>query len=154
MGMSDSILEKLSGRRRVVLDTMLFIYLFEDDGRYADIVERIFSFMFQEKFSGLISPVTLAELMVKPVQAGNIEIAEKYRNAVLSIPNAERLPINDEVAFLAGALRGKYRLPLPDILQAASAIYYSSGKPTMISNDKALLKLAPELDVLILDKML
>lgn len=151
--MPESILKRLKGKENVLLDTMLFIYLFEGDEKYADVVEKIIALANEKVFSAIISPISAAEILVKPVRLGEVAIADKYRNVLCNIPNIKNVPLNFEIAFLAGSLRGKYELPLPDMFQAATAIYHSK-LPAIITNDKALKKLAGELDVYILDEFI
>ena len=151
--MSESILKKLKGRENVLLDTMLFIYLFEGDGKYADLVEKIIDLANEKAFSAIVSPISAAEILVKPVRLGETAIADKYRSVLCNIPNVKSVPLNFEIAFLAGSLRGKYGLPIPDMFQAATAIYHSKS-PAIFTNDKALKRLAEELDVYILDEFI
>lgn len=151
--MPESILKKLKGRENVLLDTMLFIYLFEGDEKYTDVVEKIIDLANEKVFSAIISPISAAEILVKPVRLGETAIADKYRNVLCNIPNIKNVPLNFEIAFLAGSLRGKYGLPLPDMFQAATAIYHSK-LPAIITNDKALKRLAEELDVYVLDEFI
>jgi predicted nucleic acid-binding protein len=50
---------------------------------------------------------------------------------------------------VAGALRAKYRLPLPDMLQAACAIQHGAA---LITNDKAL-HAVTEIPIVSLDEL-
>jgi predicted nucleic acid-binding protein len=121
--MSERILKKLKGRENVLLDTMLFIYLFEDDGKYANAVEKIMDMANEKIFSAIISPISAAEILVKPVRLGETAIADKYRGVLCNIPNVKNVPLN-----------------------------YHSKLPSIITNDKALKRLSKELDVFILDE--
>ena len=70
--------------------------------------------------------------------------------AIRSLPNVVLARIDEEIAFMAGALRAKYRLPLPDMLQVAVALSFPAR--TLITNDRALRKVK-EVRVLLLDEL-
>lgn len=142
---------ELRGRRGVVLDTMLWIYLFEDHPKYSDACSRLVQEAESGTFSGVITPVTAAEILVKPLQQRRSNIAERYRMALGNLVNISLSPVDGEVGFMAGALRAKYGLPLPDVLQAAMAMRHTPS--TLITNDKALKKIV-EVKVMLLDELL
>jgi predicted nucleic acid-binding protein len=140
---------RLKGRSGVVLDTMVFIYLFEDDTRYAPACEYIADKLHEGAFHGTITPITTAEILVKPLLEKRTDIAEQYQSALQAMPNLTHMTIDDHLGAMAGALRAKYRHPLPDMFQAAAAL--RAEKPTLITNDKALKKVT-ELDVILLEE--
>jgi len=49
---------------------------------------------------------------------------------------------------MAGALRARYRMPLPDMMQVAAALAHE--RPAIVTRDKALRKVE-EVDVFLLD---
>ncbi len=55
-----------------------------------------------------------------------------------------------EVGWMAGALRAKYKLPLPDMIQAAFAL--QSARPSLLTNDRTLRRVE-EVDVFLLDDL-
>ena len=117
----------LDGRRGVVIDTMVFIYLFEDHPAFGDICENLFNQIKVGVFSAIVTPITAAEVLVKPLKKGQMSIADKYRNAIRNMPNISNIKFDVEIGFMAGSLRAKYGLPLPDMLQVAAALA-STGK--------------------------
>ena len=129
-------LEKLRGREGVVLDTMLFVYFFEDASKLAEVCETLFSNMANGLFEGVATPITMAELLVKPLREKRPDIAPRYRNALAGMPNLRFSGIDHTAGYMAGALCAKYNLPLPDMLQVATAM--QSARPTLITNDTAL----------------
>jgi predicted nucleic acid-binding protein len=141
----------LHGARDVVLDTMIFIYFFEDDQKYGRPCEWLLQQAADGVFSGIVTPVTAAELLVKPLQSQQSALADQYRDALRSLPNVRLVDISPQAGFMAGALRAKYNLPLPDMLQAAIALERNSA--TMISNDKALQRIK-EANVILLDSLI
>ena len=110
------------GKGRVVLDTMFWIYLLEDDPRYGAICQEVANLISAGQFCAVVTPVTAAELLVKPIEKNRPDIADKYRNGLESLEHVDRVPVTFETGCLAGALRAKYGLPLPDMIQAACAL--------------------------------
>jgi predicted nucleic acid-binding protein len=128
--------KRLAGRKGVVLDTMVFIYLFEDSQQFGSVSEFILEQGRLGKFESIVTPITAAELMVKPLQNKRYDLADRYRLALRSIQNVLPVAFSFETGLLAGSLRAKYGLPLPDMIQVACAM--QSKTPTLITNDKAM----------------
>ena len=143
-------LGELDRRQGVVLDTMVFIYLFEDHPVYADRCERILNRIDEGAFSGVVTPITAAEILVKPLQKGEPFVADRYRAALRSFSNLDLADFDMNTGFMAGSLRARYGLPLPDMFQAAAALSYPAR--TLISNDKALQRIK-EIDVFLLHEI-
>jgi predicted nucleic acid-binding protein len=149
-GKALSRFKDLEGKQGVVIDTMVFIYLFEGHQHYADLCEHIIDRMSQGFFSGVVTPITAAEILVKPLKLRHPSIADRYRSAIRNLPNVTLPGINTEIAFMAGSLKAKYGMPLPDMFQAAMALYFPAH--TLITNDRAMGKLK-EIQIVMLDKM-
>ncbi len=143
--------DRLNGRKDVVLDTMFFIYLFEDSPRYGILCESVVNMISDGMFSGLITPLTAAEIVVKPLAEGMKELADRYIAELKGMVNVGHAVSSIETGHMAGALKAKYKLPLPDMFQMAAAM--QTERPAIITNDKALKKVS-EVEVFILDDML
>ena len=143
-------LNRLRSRTGVVIDTMLFVYLFEDTPGFAAKCEAIMEHMARGLFTGVVTPITTAELLVKPIREKRPDLAMHYRNALAGMPNMLHTTIDHEIGAMAGALRAKYRLPLPDLIQVASALRFDN--PAIITNDRELKRIS-EVDVFLLDSM-
>ena len=128
--------KRLAGRKGVVLDTMVFIYLFEDSPQFGSVSEFILEQGRLGKFESVVTPITAAELMVKPLQKKRYDLADRYRLALRNMQNVIPVAVTFETGLLAGSLRAKYGLPLPDMLQVACAM--QSKTPALITNDKAM----------------
>lgn len=139
---------RLVGRSGVVLDTMVFIYLFEDAPKFGAVCEFIVQQAALGKFRGVVTPVTAAEVLAKPLEQGRWDLADRYRVALWNLKNIEPIGLPFEIGFLAASLKAKYRMPLPDMLQAACAL--TRKEPTLITNDR-LLRRVEEVSVLLLD---
>jgi len=124
----------LDGRQGVVIDTMVFIYLFEDHPSFGVICENLFNQIKVGVFSAIVTPITAAEVLVKPLKKGQMSIADKYRNAIRNMPNISNIKFDVEIGFMAGSLRAKYGLPLPDMFQVAAALAQSAN--AIITNDR------------------
>jgi len=142
--------KELDGKKGVVIDTMVFIYLFEDHPDYAGVCEHIIKRMSTGIFTGIITPITSAEILVKPLKQKQFSVADRYRSAIRNIPNVTLPGINTEIAFMAGSLKAKYGMLLPDMFQAAMALYFPAH--ALITNDRAMEKVK-EIDIFLLDKM-
>ena len=67
---------------RVFWDTSLFVYLFEGYGDPSKQVISLRQAMLARGDQLLTSTLTLGEILVKPVQQGDEELARKYENAI------------------------------------------------------------------------
>jgi predicted nucleic acid-binding protein len=79
-----------------------------------------------------------------------LSVADRYRTALQSISNLKLVDFDVNIGFMAGSLRARYGLPLPDMFQAAVAL--SLPARTLVSNDKAL-KRIEEIDVILLSEI-
>jgi len=136
--------EGLQKRDGVVIDTTVFIYLFEDHPRYGLIAEYIIEQIENNIFKAVITPVTVAEIIVKPLSLNRPDLADRCRNALHRFKNITIVDFSYKAGELAGALKAAYNLPLPDMIQAAISMQYSS--PALITNDKAMASIK-EIDV-------
>lgn len=143
-------LKDLDGRRGVVIDTMIFIYLFEDHPAFGDICENLFTQIRDGVFSAIVTPITAAELLVKPLKNGQLSIADKYRNAIRNMPNISNIKFEVEIGFMAGSLKAKYGLPLPDMFQVAAALAQPAN--AIITNDRDIHRVR-ETDVFLLSDL-
>lgn len=141
----------LKGATGVVLDSMVLIYFLEDIAPYAALCETILEAAAAGVFSAVITPITQAELLVKPLKDNREDIANQYRAALSAIPNVRVIGMDPHLGFVAGALRAKYGLPLPDMFQVAQAL--RSPRPLLLTNDKALRQVA-EVQIIMLDDLL
>ncbi|RJR17746.1 MAG: type II toxin-antitoxin system VapC family toxin [Desulfobacteraceae bacterium] len=143
--------KSLEGRKGVILDTMVFIYLFEDTHEFGSVSEFIFEQTRAGRLECALTPISAAELMVKPIQKGRHDLADRYRFALSSLKNVVPLSLDFEAGLMAGSLKAKYGLPLPDMIQAALAM--RSNIPTLITNDREMKRIT-EVEVFLLSDFL
>ena len=89
------------------------------------------------------------ELTVRPWQLKRPEIAYQYETVLARFPNLTLIDVTRDVARQAAQLRASYRLRPADALHAATALV--SGASLLITNDRDLTRLAPTIDVLVLE---
>ena len=106
-----TLVEALRGARRAVLDTMVLIYYFEDADTYGDRAASVIHGASTEVFEAVITPVTAAELLVKPLRAKRPDIADRYRSAMAHLDNTSLCSLSWNTGCMAGALRARYGLP-------------------------------------------
>jgi predicted nucleic acid-binding protein len=139
----------LTGHNRLGLDTAVFIYHLEQHPRYFPLTRSLLSGIESGQWTACTSVITLMELTVRPWQLGQAEVAYQYETALARFPNLTLLDVTREVARQAAQLRAVHRLRPADALQAATALV--GGATLCVTNDRALSRLAPMLDVLVLE---
>jgi predicted nucleic acid-binding protein len=83
------------------------------------------------------SVLTFSEVLPKPVETGNDELAEKFKACLVNGPKLTLLPITETVAEAAGVLLGKYpHLKTVDALHIAAAL--DAEADASLTNDKRL----------------
>lgn len=119
---------------RVFWDTNLFIYLFEDYGNLGQRVKELRRAMLDRGDQLITSTFTLGEVLVKPVEAGDDELIEKYERAITAA--SVMLPFDARAARIYAKLRGDRSLRAPDAIQLACAA--AAGVDLFITNDARL----------------
>ena len=140
----------LEAARRLYLDTAPLIYYFEVNAAYIERMDRVFALIATSQIATFSAVHILTEIMVKPLQEGNQELAEEYRDILVNNDAYTLIPVTLPIAGSAADLRARYNLRIPDALHVASAI--SSGCDALVTNDAGL-KRVQELPILVLDEL-
>ncbi len=119
---------------RVFWDTNLFIYLFEGRGPSAERVVELRGRMVERHDELLTSALTLGEILVKPLQAGDEARALRYRRALAD--TATILTFSEEAAPHYARIRLDRTVRPPDAIQLACAA--AAGVDLFITNDERL----------------
>lgn len=119
---------------RIFWDTNLFIYLFEDREKFSTSVAELRQRMLVRGDQLLTSTVTLGEILVKPSEAGNRDLCQRYEDALLR--TAVVLPFEVKAARSYGDIRGDRSIRPPDAMQLACAA--SAGVDLFVTNDQRL----------------
>jgi predicted nucleic acid-binding protein len=104
---------------RIFWDSNLFIYLFEGHGAHADRVTELRARMLERQDELFTSALTLGEVLVKPLDAGNEALAARYRDAISS--TATILAFDATAATVYARVRRDRAIRAPDAIQLACA---------------------------------
>lgn len=121
---------------KVGIDTVVFIYLLEENQQYYRKAERVLQAIESGENSGVFSCIGMIELLTGPKKTGRYEIAARYREIISNFPNLTISGVNENIIELASNLRAQYNIAMPDCLHIASAIDFGAAK--FITNDKTL----------------
>jgi predicted nucleic acid-binding protein len=119
---------------RIFWDTNLFIYLFEDYGAFSKDVDALRTKMIKRGDQLLTSTITVGEILIKPLQAGNKRLCESYETAITS--SATLIPFDLKAARLYASIRSSRSVQAPDAVQLSCA--GSGGVDLFITNDDRL----------------
>src|ERR1700685_2413622 len=125
----------LERHKRILLDTCVWIYHFEQNPAFADAAGNFIEHLEAGRFRGIASELTLLEIIVKPLQLGRQDAADDYETLLSYFPNLDLIPISRAILLDAAGLRARHRLRTPDAIQLATA--FSSGATVAITNDEA-----------------
>ena len=103
---------------RVFWDTNLFVYLVEGHGR-AERVVALRQRMIEREDELLTSALTLGEVLVKPSEAGNGKLRQRYEHAITM--GATVLPFDANAAPRFAEIRRDRSIRAPDAIQLACA---------------------------------
>ena len=135
---------------RVYLDANVFITAFEQTGARSDHAWWILEAVENGEIIGATSEITLAEVLVKPVERDASDLAAAYDSMIVSGPNFEVLPVRREVLVAAAGIRaGRQSVRLPDAIHIASAMamdcrfFVTEDRRLKVPNDMMLLGVDP-----------
>jgi len=144
--------EELKLKGKIIgLDTMVFIYHFEENQLYSPLTFSIFESLEKGSFNGITSTLTLLEILVKPKKENNLLLTERYKLLFETFPNLQVKTLNENIADIASTLRAKYNINTPDAIQIATSL--EAKADIFITNDETLKKIS-EIKVLLLSEML
>lgn len=119
---------------RVFWDTNLFIYLIEDYGELSARVVELRQRMLARQDQLYTSTLTLGEVLVKPLDAGNTTLQRRYQEALLSA--AAIVPFDSEAAVRYAAIRRDRSIRPADAVQLACAA--EAQVDLFVTNDERL----------------
>ncbi len=121
---------------RIFLDTNVFIYLVEDSGPRGKRAANIFSELSMRGDDVLTSTLTLGELLVKPLEANDVALADRYRK-VFRGPSVRMLSFDEPAGEKYARIRLDRAIKAPDAIQLATAAV--AGCDLFITNDDRLM---------------
>jgi predicted nucleic acid-binding protein len=106
---------------QLLFDTAPLIHWLEGNplaGRFAGVFAGIDAL----RWRGIVTPVTLAEIVAGPLRHGRHGLAEQYRMLLTSGPRFQLRALDADLALFAARLRVEHGLKLPDAIQLATAV--------------------------------
>jgi len=129
----EALRRTLSGYRLLALDTMVFSYHLFNHPRYVPLTSVVLEAIESGKVAGLITTVTLAEVLTVPAQAGDRRAMQDYELYLTRFPNLRLVPLDAALARETALVRATSRLRIPDAVQVAAARL--AGADAIVTND-------------------
>lgn len=124
-----------AGTPRVYLDANVFIAAFENVGAHSDHAWWILRAIEDGEIAGMTSEITLAEIMVRPLEIGAADLAAGYEKMITSTQRFEVLTVSREILVSAAAVRARRSsIKLPDAIHIATA--QACSCPFFVSDDR------------------
>jgi predicted nucleic acid-binding protein len=123
------------GVSRIFWDTNLFIYLLEGSGESFQLTRRLLQRMAERRDELLTSTLTLGEVLVKPIEAGRSDMAERYER-LLDSPGVRLVPFDRESARIYAQIRRDRSIRPPDAIQLSCAA--AAKTDLFVTNDARL----------------
>lgn len=115
----------------ILLDSSPIIYLLEGTQGFADRYRPWFDAHSKGQIHFAVSTITIAEVLAGPLQSGAEILAARYRSILESW---RVVNLDTEIATDAARLRARFRLRLPDAVQAASALAVKAA--ALVTHDR------------------
>ena len=119
---------------RIFWDTNLFIYLIEEFAGFSERVIALRKRMIERGDELYTSALTVGEILIKPLEAGDEVLARRYESALLQ--GAVIIPFDLEPARLYASIRKDRSIRPPDAIQLACASH--ARVDLFITNDERL----------------
>ena len=133
------------------LEDGYLLYYIEENHKYLQFLEKLFSENSKEKFLFQTSVITLIEVLIYPMRQKEYQLVKKYQNILCNSPTIDIFEINAEIAINAAQYRARYGLKTPDSIQVATAV--NANADFFLTNDIKL-KSIKEIEILILDEII
>ncbi|XHH10356.1 MAG: type II toxin-antitoxin system VapC family toxin [Candidatus Bathyarchaeia archaeon] len=132
---------------KIALDTNVLIYFLEGIEPQASKVEKILNSFMKSEAEGVISTVTVAEVLTGFYKAVNQENAEKVKTLLndLTLNSFKIVPVSFEIADLAAKLRAQRGGRLPDALIVVTAL--NQGADKIFSEDADFQRFSKDISV-------
>jgi predicted nucleic acid-binding protein len=119
---------------RIFWDSNLFIYLFENNPEFSQLVEDLWKNMLRRRDQLLTSTLTIGEVLVKPTAIGDHALCRRYEKTLHDA--ATILPFDLKAARHYSAIRVNTSIKGPDAIQLACAS--EAGVDLFVTNDHRL----------------
>lgn len=123
---------------RIFLDTNFFIYLIQGTGPQSLRTKYLLNAFSFRRDEILTSVMSLGELLVQPIRAGDRALVQRYR-MILRSPGITVLPFIENAAEAFARIRGDKSIKPPDAIQLATAA--TAGCDLFLTNDQRLMSI-------------
>ena len=131
MGLIEAVGEGPAG-----VDTCAFIYFIEEHPRFLPVVAPLFEAADRQRLRIVTSSVTLLEVLVVPLAAGDSALAARYESLLTGSRGVSMVEIDRDQIHLAAYVRARHRVRTPDALQLSAAL--SRRCTVFVTNDRTL----------------
>ena len=118
----------------IAIDTAPLIYWLEDHPRWGEAYAGLFEGIAPERWRGLLSTVSLEEVLTGPLQQQREERVERYAAVLTDPASFQMASLSPAIAIGAARLRARYGLRLPDAVQLSTAL--QSGAVALVTHDR------------------
>ena len=115
----------------LVIDSAPIIYTLEGHPRLAPRYRELFKRHAAGELTFAVTTITLAEVLTGPLAAGEEALARRYRSLLESWRMIE---VTSDIAESAARIRARFKLKLPDAIQAASALAINAD--ALVTHDR------------------
>lgn len=138
----------LDRHKTIALDTSIFIYHFEANTTYLELTTLVLERIQSGQCRGIVSELTLHELLVRPLKLGQYDVADEYELLLANFPHLHLSPVSRHVLVKAAEVRAAHGFRAPDAIIIATAL--QGGATLLVTNDVQWKRIR-ELDVVCLD---
>ncbi len=143
-----SLSHDLSQLNTIFIDTAPIIYYIEAHPQFGPLAKEVVTSFQSGELVAFSSVITLVEVLSKPVEAKDENLARKFSAFLREGRNISLVEISADIAEKAGRLRGHYTsLRAMDAIQIAISIQI--GADAFVTNDKKL-KQIQDLQIIVL----
>jgi predicted nucleic acid-binding protein len=143
--------DRLKHHTVIGLDTPVFIYHLEAHPRYLPLTQELLTGVQAGHWAAHTSTVTLMELTVRPWQLQLPGVAREYEALLVHFPHLDVADVTRDIARQDAQLRARHRVRPVDAIQLATALVHRAT--AFVTNDAALTRLTPLLDVVLLNDL-
>ena len=118
------------------LDTSCFIYLIENHPQFALPLRSVFSDLGKKKIQAVTSVVTVAEVLVKPMELNRDDLVTKYHELFTQVESLRVVAPSYNTARETASIRSQHKFTLMDSFQLALAKEHNCK--TFLTNDDRL----------------
>lgn len=121
-----------AGDYPVYLDTNIFIFALEAEPQFGPACSKLLRAVDSGDIRAVTSELTLAEVLVKPLQIGNAELARRFSTTIAESQMTLR-PVSRAILYRSAEIRALHGGRLADAIHLATAV--ETGCRLIVSED-------------------